>query len=260
MGNERDSNSIRSVMRAIDVLDGFIDAGPYMSFTEIANISNLPKATAYRVIETLKEKEYLVFDEEKGTYKLGYKLIQLGNIALSVNELRSNALPIMKKLMEMTGETVTLFIRQKVWKVCIEKVESMHEFRLSTEIGKVMPIYVGASGKVILSDLSRDEFDEVISEVNLFKLTKNTITDPEELWKVVRQTAENGYAVSYGERVEDSFSIGAPIRDNNGKICASLNITGPLYRLNEDKTSQFIKYIVDASNKVSLNMGYKSKS
>lgn len=255
MSAGRSNDTVRSVSRALSILDCIAANGGQLNLSEIMNYTGLPKATAFRLIRTLENRQYLVHDTSRGKFRLGPRLIHLGNLALDGTELRQVALPIMRSLREKSGETVTLFVRHGVWKVCIEKVESMHEIRRTAEIGKMLPVHVGASGKVLLSGLSSEELDVIIAQTGLPIMTVNTTTDPVVLRREIAEVAKEGCAISKGERETGAAAVGAPIRDHTNTICASLNISGPLTRFPNNKIDLFKALVIEAANDISFHMG-----
>ena len=259
MGRGKESGSTRSVERAISILDCFTSARSHLNLTEIVQETGLSKATAFRLLKTLEARNYVAYDHEVGKYRLGPRLLYLGNVAMNSTVVRRVALPVMRELRETSGETVTLFIRQGVWKICVEKVESPHEVRFTAEVGRVLPIHAGASGKVLLAGLDPEQFNAVIAEAGLPRITPNTITSPDVLRREVAEVAARGYAISRDEREIGAAAVGAPVRDHDGKICASLNISGPSSRFTDERVQQFIGMVMEAADKVSMGMGYVTR-
>jgi len=190
---------------------------------------------------------------------LGIKLFELGQITQNQTEVRTCALPIMKELAKKTEESIDLNIISDGKRVSIEKVESSQDIRKIIQLGKSLPLYCGGSGKALLAFLPEEEIDKFIKQERLVKLGPNTITDPKKLKEHLKQIKENGYAISFEERVLGSVSIGAPIFDHSGKIVASLSVSGPISRFNKKKISLCISLIKEATDKISSLLGYHKK-
>ncbi|MGE5484425.1 MAG: IclR family transcriptional regulator [Ignavibacteriales bacterium] len=246
----------RTLTRALDILDCFQVNRPALTLGDLVELTGLPKATAFRLARTLEVRGYLVRDETGVGFRLGHRLIHLGSMALGSTEIRQVALPIMRDLGKKSGETVTLFVRQGVWKVCIEKVESPREVRTTLAVGRVAPITVGASGKVLLAWLDRASLADLLKTAGLPRLTEYTITDRGALMEEIDKVRKQGYAISVEERELGSASVGAPVRDHTGKTVASLNCSGSSEDFSPDKIEELVPLTVAAADAVSLGLGY----
>jgi len=127
-------------------------------------------------------------------------------------------------------------------------------------LGERLPLYTGGSGNAILAYLPDEEIKRFIKEEKLISYTSNTITDPEKLLQNLKEIRKKGYAIAIGERVPDATTIGAPIFDFTSKVIASLTISGPSECITEEKITEFVSLIKEAAMKISVSLGYESKS
>lgn len=226
-----------------------------MGITELSRTVRLPKGTVHRLVSSLVAKGFLARNEATGRYRLGLSLFRLGSVFLNQMEVREAALPVLHELARLTGETVNLNIARDRRRVCIEKVESSHDIRHFVELGRPLPLYCGASGKVLLAFLPEEEIEAVIAE-GLLPLTPRTVTDPQRLRRELAEIRRRGYAVSKDERVEGASAVSAPIYDSAGRVVAGLTISGPTYRFTPERVARFIELVKQGAARISASLGY----
>lgn len=245
---------VRSVERALDVLLCFDFETPTLGVSQIARRLRLAKSTVHRLLATLEARGFVRQDAATGTYQPGLQLFRLGRVVQNGMELRAQALPIMQRLQLACGETVNLNIVVGRARVCIEKVESRHDVRHFVELGKPLPLYVGASGKVLLAHLPPREIAAVLQEAR-----RDGRADDAYLAALPAQLAairRRGYAAGASERVQGAFSVSAPVRDHTGAVIAGLTISGPVLRLRPGDLARFGRMVRAAAGELSAAMGY----
>jgi len=251
------SSSAKTVERALDILLAFLREGQELGITDLSRALRLPKGTVHRLVSTLAAKGFLAKNEATGRYRLGLSVFRLGSTFLNQMEVREAALPVLHELARVTGETVNLNIARDRRRVCIEKVESSHDIRHFVELGRPLPLYCGASGKVLLAFLPEEEIEAVIAE-GLRPLTSRTVTDPDRLRRELAEIRRRGYAVSRDERVEGASAVSAPIYDSAGRVVAGLTISGPTYRFTAERVAQFVKLVKQGAARISASLGYSA--
>jgi len=159
----------------------------------------------------------------------------------------------MKEIAEKTGETVDLNIIQEGKRICIEKVDGKFSLRQFVEIGRRLPLYKGAFGKLLLAYLPKEEQKEILYKVkyDLKKSIKEALAELDDI-------NEKGFAVSQNERVMGAAAVSAPIL-NKGNIIAGLTISGASIRFTEDKVKYHEKLIVKGAQEISKRVGYQKK-
>lgn len=247
----------RAVERALDVLLAFADQGGDLGITELSRHLGLPKPTVYRFVEALARRDLLARDSQRRRYRLGLSALRLGSAYLRDLDVRRVALPVMQELARATGETVDLNIVRGYHRVCIEKVESDQAIRHFVELGRPLPLYAGASGKVLLAWMEPADMEAVIA-AGLPPLTPRTVTDPGRLRADLAEIRRRGYAISVGERVAGASAVSAPVRDASRRVVAGLTISGPTYRLTPTRLRRFSGLVRRGAAKISAGLGYTS--
>jgi len=249
--------SVRAVERALDILLLFTLEEPEISLAEISRRLGLSKSTVHRLVTALQKKGFVQQNPENQKYAPGMALLQLGHLVSERLDMGRIARPLMRRLEQETGETVNLSVPVDGYRVCIEKVESHQDVRQFVEIGKRLPIYCGASGKVLMAYMEPSEVDDIVRRTGLRPYTSRTLADPAALKEELAAIRRRGYATSTGERVDGASSVSAPVRDGTGRVVASLTISGPSFRFTPEKVLDFVDKLLQAANELSRALEYR---
>lgn len=218
-------STVRAVDRALDILLCFAKAPAEFSLSDIAKEVGLHKSTVHRLLTSLQSKGFVRRHPQSDKYILGWSILELlGNVYQS-DELTTIALPEMTRLRDLTGETVSLYIRSGTQRIRVQAVESKEPIRNVVAIGKTYPLYIGASGKVLLAFAERDIVDAVLSS--------DEIPVGFERGKLLAQLDKirrDEYAVSRQERDAGAAAVAVPIFERNQECIAALSISGPVAR------------------------------
>jgi len=251
--------SARAAERTLDILLAFLPDGHPLGISELSRAVHLPKGTVHRLVSVLVGRGFLARDPVTAQYRIGLATFRLGNLVLAQAHVRAAALPVIRALASATGETVNLNVVIDGRRVCIEKAESSQDIRHAVELGRPMPLYAGASGKVLLAHLPEAEINPIVA-AGLRRLTESP---PVERHRLLRQLAEirrRGVAVSSNERIDGASSVSAPIRDGIGRVVAGLTISGPTYRFTPRRVREFIALVRDGARRVSGALGYRPEA
>lgn len=256
-GNEKSQggkDGIRTLKRALDVLQCFDLDNKRLTLTEIARKISLAKSTTLRFINALEQEGYLAKNEDN-TYTLGYRIYYLGTVAKDSIELRRIALPIMHNLQEKFNETVNLYLFENDKTVCFEQIESSHALKRTVRIGDKFPIWSGASGRTILAFLDTTEIDRILKEVK--PLTDFTITDLADIKSDLQNIREVKYSFSHDEREIGVACVAAPIFDAYRRILGSISLSGPTLRFTKDFVEEIKPCVFEAGKEISFSLGCK---
>jgi DNA-binding IclR family transcriptional regulator len=247
--------SIKSVEKAIDILSCFTIESPALSVTEISIATGFNQSTVSRIMATLEKKRCMERNTHGGKYRLGIKFHQWKSILSQETSLADLARPAMEKLRDFCGEEVSLYVLNEGNRICVEAVKSHHGVAKVTQVGKIFPLHCGASGKVLLAYLPEKARRDIIFGRPLEKFTPRTITDPVKLEADLEKIRRDGYAVSFEEREEGTYSVVTPVMGKGEKIIASLSISGPIFRLSDEQREKNIKAALDAAAEISMILG-----
>ena len=245
----------RTTEKALSLLDYFSTERTELTLTQFQELAGFPASTLFRLLTSLHHTGFLEYSKKTKQYSPGVKLIKLGFLASESFDVYRIAKPYMQKLKTETKETITLFIRRELSKVCIGTVESDYPIRYSAKQGEEIPLFIGASGKVLLSRLANSEIAEIANKIGFKKITPNSDSSLEQIIKKVDFVRENGYAMSWGERQISSAGFGVPITDFKGDVIASINISLPAERLQDYVLPQWIETLKNTGAEISRKLG-----
>ncbi|MCL5046343.1 MAG: IclR family transcriptional regulator [Actinobacteria bacterium] len=247
---------IRSVHRAIGILNCFSWDKRELGLTEIATLIGLPKSTTSRILQTLTTSGLLQRDAESGRYRLGFRLFCLGSIVKDSMELRTIAIPTMVALRDKSRETVNLYLREGTRRVCIHQVESLLGVRHMVRIGEQLPLWAGASGKVLLAHMDESGRERVFQEA----LAVSANFRPDRLTAQLEDIKRQGYAVSHGERELGASAVAAPIWNADRHVEAAVTISGPTARWTAEDVDLFVRLVREGAAEISRQLGYQPQS
>lgn len=228
---------VSSILRAIQILECFTDGETEWTLKSLVDRLGLPTTTVFRQVSTLASRQYLVQDPVRKSYQVGPRLVMLASSILSQSDLRRLARPELERLSDAVQETINLSILLDHDIFYLDKVETHRSIVCNTRIGSRAPAYATSSGKVMLANLTEEETGRFFRWMKgrAKPLTSRTITDPETLRAELEAARVQGYAIDNGEIEEDLVCYGAPVYNMDGRVAAAVSISGPGYRMEEEK-------------------------
>ncbi|MBO9608098.1 MAG: IclR family transcriptional regulator [Paenibacillaceae bacterium] len=230
--------TVRAVERALDVLICFTDSAE-LSLTEISARVGLHKSTVHRLLASLEGRGFLVRSSATDKYKLGLRIWELSAHLSHSDDPAVALLPEMERLRDTIGETVSLYIRDGLERVRIQAVESTQAIRRVAPVGARMPLYVGASGKVLVAFETRQVERDLLSARDW-----PASLDPQAYRGKLAEARKTGFAMSIEEREPGAAAIAAPIFSRSHKLVAALAISGPSNRLTADKMREDAPHLI----------------
>lgn len=244
-------DAMQTIDRAIKILKSFSLDENELSLADLHRILGLSKSSLQRILNTLVLNGFLDKDEKKKTYQLGIELYFLGQMVEKNTNLLSASRPFMENLRDELGESVQLNIIHQKERKCIGYVPGNHELMTIAYVGQTSPLYAGASAKLLMANLSENLQSEILNDIKLEKITEDTIDNIEDLRKELATIKEQGYSLSYGERVKGAFGLCAPIKNRFNEVIAGLTITIPYARMEKEKLDLYIEKVKNAARLIS---------
>lgn len=259
-GGGPDAYTVRSVDRAVDILKAFTQEQPVLTLGQVAERVQLAKPTVFRLLATLQQRGMVAQDRESGTYSLGFEVLALAAIRSRQTGVWQKALPFLRRVREALNETVVLAVRDKDHRIVLHQVESSQPIRRIASVGERVPLYVGASSKVLLASMEDDEVDDYLRRTPLVQLGRDTVTDPDLLRKQITLIRGQGYAEGHDERNIGGHGFAVPIRDSTGCVVAAIQVTVPAERCTKEVRTQCIQVLTKTGRALSHELGYREQS
>lgn len=250
----KQTKTIGSVTKAIEVIEHIAYSEKELGVTEISNELNYGSSGMYHLLNTLKQCDILVQNEETKKYSLGLKLWKIGMLAYGKNDITNILKPYLKELKDMTGETANLTILDNENIVYIAQEESDKLVKMFTTKGAIAPIHCTAAGKVLLAYMPEDERDNTLNSIKLERFTDKTLVKKEDLIKEMKEIRKRGYGFDNEEREMGVSCIGAPIFNLHGEALACITISGPTARFTQENKEKWSKIILDITNKANRQL------
>lgn len=246
---------VQSVKRALSLLQILSNSSKKCSLAELSAQADIPPSTVHRLLQTLKEVNFVTQDVSTSQYYLGSALISLGIEATNYLDIRKIAHSILIELANDTEEDAYLSMADGNYGVLIESVSGPHPLKVIGSALARVPLHCGAARKILLAYKS-DIFISNYIDRKLEQYTENSITDPRKLLLQLEEIRMNGYALSIGEHLKDATGISAPVFDSLGNSIAAIGIMGPSIRITENKYSHIIHLVKKHAQELSMALGY----
>jgi DNA-binding IclR family transcriptional regulator len=243
--------------RTFSILEVFDEEHPEWSTTEVARALGLPIPTVHRILAALKRHGYVSQHEETKRFRLGVASLRLGDRARSVVDLRSVAMPALRRLSQDAGETalLTVLAPGRDRGVCLERVETPQPLRLSVTPGRQLPLHAGASQKVLLAYLPEPDVERVVAG-GLEHLCHATITDPQQLRDELATIRRRGWASSYEETNLGVWGVAVPVLSARGDVVCAVGIAGPSARLTPERVRDDVERTHVAALEIASAVGH----
>ncbi len=253
--DETGAISIQVIERMVSLLDALAMYPDPVSLKELSATTKLHPSTAHRILNDLVVKRF-VDRSEPGTYRLGMRLLELGNIVKSRLSVREAALDFMRALHRKTHQTINLSVRQSDEIVYIDRSFSERSgMQVVRAIGGRAPLHLTSTGKLFLSIDDPKAVRAYATRTGLAGHNKNSITDLSKLERELSMVRALGYARDNEELELGVRCMAAGIRDDSGKLVAGLSISAPADRLQED----WVEDLVTTAAQISSALGFVSQ-
>ncbi len=248
-----DKTSIQVIERMMTLLDALAEHPDPVSLKELSSATGLHPSTAHRILNDMVAKRF-VDRTEPGTYRLGMRLLELGNIVKSRLNVREAALPYMQALHRKTQQTVNLSVRQGDEIVYIDRAFSERSgMQVVRAIGGRAPLHLTSVGKLFLSVDDMKLVRAYATRTGLAGHNKNSITDIARLERELSLVRARGYARDNEELELGVRCMAAAIRDDSGRLIAGLSISAPVDRLKDE----WLEDLIATANDISGVLGYR---
>jgi DNA-binding IclR family transcriptional regulator len=237
------SGGVRSVQRAVEIMSLLTEQRPTIAIREIVEATGLPKTTVLRIVQTLEHSGLL--SATQSGYVAGPGLWRWAHLAKNSWEPPEETRALMRELVARQRETVNIYVIHQTARVCVAQEESPMPLRHVVHVGDELPLWAGASSKVLLRDAPPELLERIAAAA----------PGGEDYLPVLRdeigRAASEGYGISHGEREVGLTAVAAPILGATGDVVASLSYSGPTSRFSEDRVPELIADLQWAAGQLS---------
>lgn len=246
-----------AVMRTLDILELFLDDGRPLGAPDVGRLTGFPRTSVHELLSTLVARDYLQRDERTNTYRLGVRLLHLGNAYASRFDLLTAANAVARELADSSGETVSVALRERAEVFYLAKIEGRDTVRLPSGIGQRLPANVTALGKVLLADIPDEKLQELFPDATALPvLTERSISTLPALQKELAAVRERGVAFEDGESTPGMRCVAAGVLDASGAVAAAISVSVPNARWEQHPEQHWVGMVTESAAQMSAQLGY----
>ncbi|MDJ0462633.1 IclR family transcriptional regulator [Streptomyces sp. H27-C3] len=249
------ASAVQSVDRAVSVLEILARLGE-AGVTEIADELDVHKSTAFRLLGVLENRGLVGQAKDRGKYYLGAGVLRLAGAAAGRLDISQESAPVVRELADDAGETVNIAVLDDDGAVNVMQARGAASVTAQNWLGRRTPLHATSSGKVLLAGLPTP-MQEIFLARRLPRFTERTVTSAAELRAQLADIAAQGYAVVAEEMEVGLSAVAAPVRAHDGQVIGAVSISGPVYRMDEERLRELVKSAADAAGELSYRMGYR---
>ncbi|MCF8033742.1 MAG: IclR family transcriptional regulator [Desulfarculaceae bacterium] len=237
---------VEALKKGLQVLHVLATHGPSLKLQEITQLSGLPKATVYRLLQTLIDQEYVHYFSDTTTFRPGPKVMSLGYAALSGLDLAEVSEPYLRELSVRIGQNVNLGILDGTQVVYIIRVKARRILGIDLTVGSRLSSHNSAIGQALLAYLDPESLDRVVAAMAADPQMAGEIgPGGAALRQKLAEVRQRGYALSEGEFQTGLSSVAVPVIGGGGVVEGALNL--PVFSQMTSREELLDKYLPELS-------------
>jgi len=245
---------VQALDRAMALLLDLADSGS-ATLTEIASRIGMPASSAHRVLTTLQARKFVELDEASQKWAIGIETFRVGSVYLKQTNVAEAARPVLRRLVDDTGETANLAIADDGDVVFIGQIETHQPIRAFFRPGTRGHMHSSGIGKALLADLPRTSVEKILRHKGLPEFTNKTLTSPERLFANLDDIRARGWSLDDEERYLGMRCVAASIYNAFGEAIAGISISGPTIRFTDAGVPELGPKVADAALEVTKLIG-----
>lgn len=239
------------LQKASEAIDLLTRSPEPVRLGDVSRELGMPKSSAHRLLTELTMLR-IVRRTTSGHFALGPRLLTWGAGAADSFVIRGVSEPPMRRLRDLTGESIHLYVRQDIYRVCLVSVEGRSALRPIVPMGGRQPLGLGSAGKLLLAFAPPGVAASAVEDA---RREKRRIAPPEEL-AVIR--AEH-WAVSIDEREQGLSGAATSVRGADGRVLAALSVSGSSLRLTEQRYAELRDDVLACAGEISASMNGRER-
>ncbi len=239
-----------TVAKALEALDLVAAFGRPVRFSDMLEHSPYPKATLYRLLQTLVSQGMLAYEADRGCYTMGIRLVRLAHVAWAQSSLAPIARPHLDRLSSEVGETVHLAQLDHAQVLYVDKRNAREPVHMYSQAGKVGPAYCTGVGKVMLAYLPDAQLPALLAQQSWHRFTDNTLTTPDALQAELATIRARGFAFDAEEHEPGIICVALPILSSRGGVLGALSVTSTTSRTSLDALEGLVPVISDIARTI----------
>lgn len=250
-----DTHYVKSLDKALTLLEALAAADTALTLTNLAQRVGLPLPTTHRLLTTLERRRFVQYDSAQSLWSIGVRAFIVGNTFLPRRDLARLAMPVLRRLMEESGETTNLAVESGGEAVFLAHVECRDMMRASSRPGSRVALYCSGVGKALLSAMADEDVSRVLLERGLTRITSTTIDTPEKMFAELERIRAQGYAYDDQEHAKGVRCVAAPVFDEGGRALAAVSLSGPTARITDERVPMLGQKVAESARQITVDIG-----
>lgn len=247
--------TVQSLVRALRLLELLAEDDEGYRLTDIAQRAGLSTSTTHRLLTTLEQKRFVQFDREASLWHVGVQCFAVGAAFARRRRIAELALPVMRKLRDVIGETVNLGLADQGDVVFVTQVDSREAMRAMGRPGNRLPLACTAMGQAILAAMPDEDVAAYLHKYGLPRRTPHSIARPMKLHEALAEVRRAGYAVDHEENAVGLRCVAAVIHDEHAQPVAAISIAGPTIRVTPLRVPEVGREVIAAAREITHAIG-----
>ncbi len=250
---------LKSLDKAIRVLEAFTQSAPERSDMDLARELDLATTTVNRIVRALELHGFL-FRSPSGSYRLGPAAIRLGRRAAATFDAAVVLRPALERVAAETRELVLLAVPASDGRHAryAAAIDSPQRLRVAAEVGTAVPLTAGATAKALLAFLGTEAIDAALAQQPV-RLAEGTMLDPAAINRDLGLTRRRGFAFSWQETFDGAWAVAAPVLDAEGLPFAAIGVAAPIHRHSRDVERTHVDAVREAARAVAGAPGVRAR-
>ncbi len=244
------------ILNKVDAVVTALEQQGELSIAALADAVGEPVSSTYRLVSSLSRIGWITPGSRRGMHRLGLFFMRIGSLVEDIIDVRERSLPYLRQLLEATGQTGYLCIRQDSRAVCIERLEGGDVRSMALRLGASLPLSQGGAPQAILAFLPDGEYESVVEELAATG-TGDARRHRIELDRAVARIRELRYAVSDGDVTPGVAAVGAPVFNHRGELAAAISVSGIQAHILGDRREEVIAAALACAAGVSEALGWR---
>ena len=240
----------RTLQRGLEMLEILSTHPQGMALCDLTHAMELPRSTAYNLLQTLVCLGYAVPAADGAKYVISSRMFEIGSAGMQDRDAMPLLREGMRQIQSALNETVHLGVRSGSETLYIDKLDSTRAIRMSSRVGTRMPLYCTALGKALLSGMTDEQIRRLYGQEKLKAYTSHTITDLETLLAQIGAIRRDGYAVEREENEPNVCCVAVPLRNAAGEAVYAMSVSAPAFRMQEEELHRCVKLLGEIREKI----------
>lgn len=246
-GPSSDRYLVPALARGLQLMMQFNRDDRELTGAELSRRLDLPRASVFRMLQTLEQCGFVERTDDGVGYKLGLAVLRLGFEYLASMELTEYGRPVIEELRDRCGYSAHIVVRDGREVVFIAKAAGRSALFQSIQVGARLPAHATVLGRLLLANLDKAALSALYRQTTLRAYTSKTPTTITQLLALIEQDKLKGYGVSMGGFETGISTIAAPVFNDRGEVTAAVSISVPQQRIQDDALAPLVEQVKEAA-------------